>query len=73
MPSPALCPSAPGRKVSDEFTEPLCRTHHREVHRTAKEQQWWARLGIEPLPVANKLWAKTHALSMPSADAGATV
>ena len=22
-----------GRKVSDEFTVPLCRAHHREVHR----------------------------------------
>jgi hypothetical protein len=21
-----------GRKVSDEFTVPLCRTHHRDIH-----------------------------------------
>src|SRR5271169_567908 len=26
-------PRALSRKVSDEFTVPLCRTHHREVHR----------------------------------------
>ena len=38
-------PRALGRKVSDEFTVPLCRMHHREVHRTVKEPQWWARLG----------------------------
>ncbi len=26
-----------GRKVSDEFTVPLCRAHHREIHRCGKE------------------------------------
>jgi hypothetical protein len=26
-----------GRKVSDEFTVPICRTHHREVHRCGSE------------------------------------
>ena len=49
-----------GRRVSDEFTVPVCRTHHRELHRTTKEKDWWLRLGIDPLPVANKLWAQTH-------------
>jgi hypothetical protein len=29
-----------GRKVSDEFTVPLCRTHHREVHRCGSEGSW---------------------------------
>ena len=24
---------------------PLCRMHHREVHRTVKEPQWWAKIG----------------------------
>ena len=41
-------PRALGRKVSDEFTVPLCRTHHREVHRTVKERQWWSRVGHRP-------------------------
>jgi len=27
-----------GRKVSDEFTVPLCRTHHREIHRCGDEE-----------------------------------
>jgi ERF superfamily len=30
-----------GRKVSDEFTVPLCRTHHREAHRCSNEERWW--------------------------------
>ena len=53
-------PTALGRKVSDEFTVPLCRMHHREIHRTVKEQHWWSRVGIDPVPIADKLWAQTH-------------
>ncbi len=49
-----------GRKVSDEFTVPLCRTHHREVHRTSKEADWWTKLGLSPLEVARKLWRQSH-------------
>ena len=30
-----------GLKVSDEFTVPLCRGHHREVHRFGIEANWW--------------------------------
>jgi hypothetical protein len=36
-------PRALGRKVSDEFTVPLCRGHHREVHRCGDEAAWWAK------------------------------
>lgn len=36
-------PRALGRKVSDEFTVPLCRTHHRELHLRADEPAWWQR------------------------------
>ncbi len=53
-------PTALGRKVSDEFTVPLCRMHHREIHRTVKEKHWWSRVGIDPIPIADKLWAQTH-------------
>jgi len=49
-----------GLKVSDEFTVPLCRVHHRELHRAAKEVDWWSRTGIEPLSVAHALWLTTH-------------
>ena len=53
-------PRALGLKVSDEFTVPLCRMHHREVHRTVREAQWWKRLRIDPLITAETLWLKTH-------------
>jgi hypothetical protein len=51
-----------GRKVSDEFTVPLCRGHHREVHRYGDEAAWWAKVGVEPVGVANALWRETHPL-----------
>lgn len=53
-------PRALGRKVSDEFTVPLCRGHHREVHRAAKEIAWWQSCGIAPLAVAETLWQKSQ-------------
>ena len=37
-----------GRKVSDEFTVPLCRGHHREVHRCGDEAGWWKNAGVDP-------------------------
>jgi hypothetical protein len=52
-----------GRKVSDEFTVPLCRGHHREVHRSGDEAAWWAKLGVEPLRAAIALWRATHPLT----------
>ncbi|MGY3234458.1 hypothetical protein ACVMAJ_001348 [Bradyrhizobium sp. USDA 4448] len=54
-------PRALGRKVSDEFTVPLCRTHHQELHRHGNERAWWANLQIAPLPVAQGLWAASPA------------
>lgn len=52
-----------GRKVSDEFTVPLCRMHHREVHRCGSEGSWWQNTGIDPLAVARALWLETHPLA----------
>ena len=37
-----------GRKVSDEFTVPLCRGHHREAHRCGDEAAWWKNAGVDP-------------------------
>lgn len=51
-----------GRKVSDEFTVPLCRGHHRELHRCGDEIAWWTRVGLEPIAVARTLWLKSHPL-----------
>jgi hypothetical protein len=52
---------AMGRRVSDRFTVPICRLHHRELHRRGDERAWWQKQGIDPLAVATSLWAKTHA------------
>jgi len=51
-----------GRKASDEFTVPLCRGHHREVHRCGDEAAWWKKTGIDPTAAARELWLKTHPL-----------
>src|SRR6202021_765990 len=49
-------PRAMGRKVSDRFTVPVCRLHHRELHRTGNERTWWESQAIEPLQIAAPLW-----------------
>ena len=51
-----------GRKVSDEFTVPLCRIHHRQVHHCGDEAAWWNKAGIDPAGSARALWLKTHPL-----------
>jgi hypothetical protein len=63
--SPAL-----GRKVSDEFTVPLCRGHHRELHRCGDEATWWSKAGVDPTITARLLWLKTHPL--PQSDSGSS-
>jgi hypothetical protein len=53
-------PRALGVKVSDEFTVPLCRGHHRQLHQAGNEVSWWKSLNIDALPVARRLWEQTH-------------
>jgi hypothetical protein len=53
-------PRALGRKASDEFSVPLCRIHHRLVHRVGNEAAWWKEAGIDPIAVARKLWGSTR-------------
>ncbi len=53
-------PRALGAKVSDEFTVPLCRGHHRQLHQAGNEITWWKGLNIDALPVARQLWEQTH-------------
>jgi hypothetical protein len=62
-----------GRKVSDEFTVPLCRGHHREVHRCGDEAAWWKKTGIDPSSAARVLWLKTHPLPSVSDAVGSTL
>lgn len=55
-------PRAMGRKVSDEYTVPLCRTHHRQVHRVGNEAEWWTAIDpdMDPLEVAKGLWEQSR-------------
>ena len=55
-----LQPRALGRKVSDEFAVPLCRSHHRAVHRAGDERAWWTAAGIDPVKVSRQLWRQTR-------------
>jgi hypothetical protein len=52
-------PRTLGRKVSDEFTVPLCRDHHLQLHHHGNEAAWWANLKIAPMETAKDLWAVT--------------
>ncbi len=53
---------AMGLKISDEFIVPLCRTHHREIHRYGDEAAWWTKRDLDPLIAASNLWRQTHPL-----------
>jgi hypothetical protein len=53
-------PPALGRKVSDEYTVPVCRLHHRELHAYGDETSWWAAVSIDPLPIALELWRRSR-------------
>jgi hypothetical protein len=55
-------PRALSRKVSDEFTVPLCRVHHRELHRQGDERAWWGKFNMDPLPVALRFWQHTRGI-----------
>ena len=65
-------PRSLGRKVSDEFTVPLCRKHHQELHRHGNEANWWANMQVAPLPIAKDLWegSPIHVAEGPTAADG---
>ncbi len=70
-------PRALGLKVSDEFTVPLCRGHHRQLHQAGNEVAWWEDLDINALEIAKGLWDETHGRNAaldphPSADIAST-
>ena len=54
-------PRAIGRKVGDQFTVPLCRTHHKQVHECSDEGAWWADLEIDAIEIAKGLWEQSRA------------
>ena len=49
-----------GRKVSDEYTVPLCSMHHRLLHQTGNEIAWWEYQQIDPLTAAAELWRQSR-------------
>ena len=49
---------------------PLCRGHHREVHRCGNEARWWKKTGIDPTVPARALWLETHPLPTASDKTG---
>jgi ERF superfamily len=53
-------PSALGRRVSDEFAVPLCRTHHRALHGRGDEAAWWTAVQLDPIIVARQLWKRSR-------------
>jgi hypothetical protein len=53
-------PRAMGRRVSDEYTVPLCRSHHRALHRRGDERAWWESVKIDPLVIAREMWGRNR-------------
>jgi hypothetical protein len=60
-------PRALGLKVSEEFTVPLCRDHHRQLHQAGNEVAWWHDLDIKALEVAKRLWDESRIKADPAA------
>jgi hypothetical protein len=59
-------PRALGRRVSDEFAVPLCRTHHRELHGRRDEAAWWESVKLDPFILARHLWEHSRLNDAPS-------
>src|SRR5262249_5966392 len=59
-------PRALGRRVSDEFLVPLCRVHHRDLHRRGDEKEWWEAASMDPIEVAQRLWREAHPREPPA-------
>ena len=65
-------PRAMGLKVSDEFTVPFCRGHHRQLHQAGNEEAWLKSLGIDALEAARSLWEQSHLVSSARETVGNT-
>jgi hypothetical protein len=55
-------PRALGRRVSDEFTVPLCRVHHRDLHAQGDERAWWGKFKIDPMHIALSFWQHSRGI-----------
>ena len=45
------------------YTAPLCRGHHREVHRCGDEAAWWRNFGIDRAVAARARWLETYSVT----------
>ena len=60
-------PRALDLKVSDEFTVPLCRDYHQQLHQAGNEVAWWHDLDIKALEIAKGLWEESQTKAFPTA------
>ena len=61
-------PRAMAKKVSDEFTVPLCAIHHHELHMRGNEMAWWTDKNIDPLPIAAEYWRASRTSETQAAE-----
>ena len=66
-------PRAMSKKVSDEYTVPLCAIHHDAVHRVGSEPGWWLAAGIDPIMEADRLWRNGGERDSAAGDLGQIV
>ena len=66
-------PRAMGKKVSDEYTVPLCALHHRELHDAGNEEAWWQRKKVDPVSAADDLWRQSRDVDGPGQQMSTTV
>jgi hypothetical protein len=52
--------SSASSSAGDEYTGPVCRAHHRELHGYGDEASWWAGVNVYPVPIALALWRRSR-------------
>lgn len=56
--------NAMSAKPDDKFCVPLCRACHDRQHTKEGEPTFWARLGIDPIDLALRLWTVTGSIEL---------
>ena len=56
-------PRGLGLKVGDQWTVPLCNRHHRSLHDSGVERDWWEQNGLNPIDNARKNWRSSRMLA----------
>ena len=50
------------KKPGDQWVVPLCRIHHRALHDTGDETQWWQAQKIDAVTLAEQLGEESSGL-----------